>query len=216
MMCPLKGGKAVRRKGGRALGKLRRTVLVAFAFLAAWKAEDAFAQTVQDLRFDVQDLRFDAGDLRFDIQDLRFDVQDLEFLVEDITEPPEESDREITFRLSADVLFDFDSADLRPEADSMLGRLAERIRNEFPEVPVRVEGHTDSKGADEYNQALSLRRAESVKTWLVERGEINADRVATVGVGELQPVAPNQNSDGSDDPIGRQQNRRVEIVVERG
>ena len=80
---------------------------------------------------------------------------------------------------------------------------------------VRVEGHTDARGPDDYNQSLSQQRAESVKRWLVEYGGIVAERITTLGFGESQSLALNQRDDGSDDPTGRQQNRRVEIVVEK-
>jgi outer membrane protein OmpA-like peptidoglycan-associated protein len=78
---------------------------------------------------------------------------------------------------------------------------------------VRVEGHTDAKGSDEYNQALSERRAASVRTWFVQAAKLPAKSVTAVGFGERQPVADNEKPDGSDDPEGRQKNRRVEVVV---
>jgi photosystem I P700 chlorophyll a apoprotein A2 len=120
--------------------------------------------------------------------------------------------QEIRIELAADVLFDFDKADLRPEARDSLRKVATVIAAN-PGRPVRIEGHTDSKGADAYNQALSERRAASVKTWLVGEGGIEATRIATAGLGETRPKLPNEKPDGSDDPDGRQQNRRVEITV---
>lgn len=178
-------------------------VLVGVAFLPVTSA----AQEIHNLSFPIRDLRFET-------QDLTFALGDLEFPVEDIAEPVETPD-EVRFRLAADVLFDYDSAELRPEAEPVLEQMAERIRAEFAGETVRVEGHTDAAGSTEYNQGLSERRAESVKRWLVERGQVPEELVTTVGFGESQPVVPNQRDNGSDDPIGRQQNRRVEIVVER-
>lgn len=113
-------------------------------------------------------------------------------------------------RLEADVFFDFDKATLRSEAGAALEAVAARLaasRN-----PIVVEGHTDAKGADDYNQRLSEERAAAVKRYLVERGTAS-ERMTTVGWGERKPVAPNQKPDGGDDPEGRQRNRRVEIVV---
>ncbi len=78
---------------------------------------------------------------------------------------------------------------------------------------VIIADHTDSKGSDAYNQRLSEKRAESVKKWLSENAGISADTIKTVGYGETRPMAPNANSDGSDNPEGRQKNRRVEIVI---
>lgn len=120
--------------------------------------------------------------------------------------------REIAIELSADVLFDFDKADLRPEAAGELGKVAQ-VLTAHPGAPVTIEGHTDAKGNDAYNQGLSERRAASVKAWLVANGGAPADAITTRGRGETEPVAPNTKPDGSDDPEGRQKNRRVEITV---
>lgn len=125
------------------------------------------------------------------------------------------TEREITIALEADVLFDFDKAVLQPEAETALAQVGEVLRG-YPKAPARIEGHTDSKGSDSYNQKLSERRALAVKDWLVRKAGINAGRLSTKGFGETRPVAPNTRPDGSDDPAGRQRNRRVEIVVRRG
>jgi outer membrane protein OmpA-like peptidoglycan-associated protein len=81
-------------------------------------------------------------------------------------------------------------------------------------VVVRIEGYTDGKGSDSYNQKLSLRRAESVKKWLETHG-LAGIRFSAAGFGAKNPVAPNTKPDGSDDPEGRQKNRRVEIVIRK-
>jgi OOP family OmpA-OmpF porin len=80
---------------------------------------------------------------------------------------------------------------------------------------VTIAGHTDSKGAEDYNQKLSEKRAASVKSWLVKNAGINADIIKTIGYGESKPVAPNTKKDGSDNPEGRQKNRRVEILIKK-
>ena len=125
------------------------------------------------------------------------------------------TDREIRIEMPADILFDFDSAALRPEAFPTLEKVAEVLKS-HGDAPAAIEGHTDSKGADAYNMKLSAQRAESVKRWLATRGGIPAGRLAARGLGETRPVAPNAKPDGSDDPEGRQKNRRVEIVVKKG
>jgi outer membrane protein OmpA-like peptidoglycan-associated protein len=122
--------------------------------------------------------------------------------------------QEIKIALSADVLFDFDSFALRAEAADPLRKVAD-VLNDYPKSPVMIEGHTDGKGTDQYNQTLSDRRAESVKRWLADRGGVESGRVTTRGWGKTKPVAPNTKPDGSDDPEGRQKNRRVEITVRR-
>ena len=77
-----------------------------------------------------------------------------------------------------------------------------------PDVQVEISGHTDSVGSDEYNQALSLRRAQSVKNWLVQRG-VRSDRMRTVGKGEKEPIADNNTAEG------RTENRRIEFYVQQ-
>lgn len=115
--------------------------------------------------------------------------------------------------LPGDVLFDFDKSDLRADALPVLDRVVALLAA-FPARGVAVGGHTDSKGSDEYNDALSRRRAESVHRYLAERDGIAARAYDVRGFGEKRPVAPNQHADGSDDPAGRQKNRRVEIVLD--
>lgn len=117
------------------------------------------------------------------------------------------------FTLGADVLFDFDKSNLRPEADPILRKLVEEVSTKVPRARYMVEGHTDAKGSDAYNFGLSNRRARAVRDWLQRKGGVAARDVTTIGFGESQPVAPNENPDGSDNPEGRQKNRRVEIIV---
>jgi outer membrane protein OmpA-like peptidoglycan-associated protein len=149
---------------------------------------------------------------KMQVLDLVYTVEDLAGAVLDLQ--VEETDTEIRIDLAADVLFDFDKAEIRPDAQSALHRAAEIIRENAKGV-VRVEGHTDSKGSDSYNQKLSERRASSVKDWLVTREGLASVRFTTSGFGARNPVAPNTRPDGSDDPAGRQKNRRVSIVVAR-
>ncbi|PIE82958.1 MAG: cell envelope biogenesis protein OmpA [Candidatus Contendobacter odensis] len=121
-------------------------------------------------------------------------------------------DNEILIQLSADVLFDFDKADIKTDAEGELYKVALIIRNKAKGV-VAIHGHTDAKGSNEYNQSLSMRRAKAVHLWLAKKGGAQA-RYAVVGHGETQPVAPNTNPDGTDNPSGRAQNRRVEISIQ--
>jgi OOP family OmpA-OmpF porin len=103
------------------------------------------------------------------------------------------------------VNFDFDKANIRPDAGVILDE-AVRILSE-DNSRVSIEGHTDAIGTDAYNQRLSERRANSVKTYLVEHG-IDGSRLSTVGYGESRPIASNQTREG------RALNRRVELNVE--
>ena len=118
-------------------------------------------------------------------------------------EKPKPVAEKVTF--AADVLFDFDKAVVKPEGKSKLDDIANKVRGVNLEVVIAI-GHADSIGSDAYNQSLSVRRAESVKAYLVSKG-IEPNRVYTEGKGEKQPVADNKTSDG------RAKNRRVEIEV---
>jgi outer membrane protein OmpA-like peptidoglycan-associated protein len=126
----------------------------------------------------------------------------------------QESPKELRLYLAADVLFDFDKSTIRPDAVQAMNQAAAIIRVKSKGL-VRVEGHTDSKGVASYNVRLSEQRAESVKAWLVSKGTLNAATLVTQGFGSANPVVPNTKPDGSDDPAGRQRNRRVEIVISK-
>lgn len=125
----------------------------------------------------------------------------------------EETDTDYVIELEGDVLFDFDKASIRNDAEAGLRKVGEVIRA-FRHA-VTIIGHTDAKGAEAYNLELSRDRAESVKNWLVENAGIDAHAITTDGRGESEPAAPNTHPDGTDNPEGRQKNRRVEIRVEK-
>lgn len=108
------------------------------------------------------------------------------------------------------VLFDFGKYDLRPEAKATLAKLA-TVLNQAKVPAAQINGHTDSIGDDAFNQDLSEKRASAVATQLKADG-VSAN-LQTHGYGKTQPVADNTNADGSDNPAGRQANRRVEIYI---
>jgi len=115
-----------------------------------------------------------------------------------------------TVGLSGDYLFDFDKASLKPKAqDALAGVL--KLYDEYGGTEIQIEGHTDAKGADSYNQDLSVRRASSVSDWLANNG-IAKTLLVSRGFGETKPVAKNSIG-GKDNPEGRALNRRVEIKV---
>lgn len=101
----------------------------------------------------------------------------------------------------SNVMFDFDSSKVKPGGVSELSRAAS-VFTRYPRTRIKVEGHTDASGAEEYNQKLSQRRADAVKNVLVQQG-VDSRRISTVGYGESQPI--------SSDPAA---NRRVEVVIE--
>lgn len=143
------------------------------------------------------------------ILDLIFKVEDLGGKVESLQ--VRETETETRIELPADILFDFDRADIRASAAPALQQAAEIIRK-GARGTVTVEGHTDGKGSAGYNQKLSERRSASVQKWLVEREGLRGTRFQSKGFGAARPVAPNSKPNGADDPEGRQKNRRVEIV----
>jgi outer membrane protein OmpA-like peptidoglycan-associated protein len=116
---------------------------------------------------------------------------------------PEAAEERIVLR---GVNFDFDKADIRPDAAVILDEAAS-ILNDNPGRNVSVAGHTDSVGADAYNQSLSERRAAAVKDYLAGRG-VDAGRLTTSGYGESNPIASNDTADG------RALNRRVELNLD--
>ena len=111
----------------------------------------------------------------------------------------------ITLNMPGNVTFDFDSASLRPEFTPVLDSVAQTL-TQYNQTVVEIAGHTDSVGSDQYNQALSQRRANSVAAYLGSHG-VMQQRMITVGAGESRPIASNDNESG------RAQNRRVEITL---
>ena len=154
-----------------------------------------------------------SSDLVFKVEEVNYKVVSFGAATEDLA--VRESETETRIDISADVLFDFDKADLKPAAEATLTKAAALIQEKARKgATVRIEGHTDAKGNDAYNQKLSERRAGSVKQWFLSHG-VTGVTFTTAGFGAKQPVAPNTKPDGSDDPEGRQKNRRVEIVIRK-
>ncbi len=111
----------------------------------------------------------------------------------------------ITLDIPSGVTFGFDSATLRPEFYSVLDRVADTLL-QYDQTIIEVAGHTDSKGTEEYNQALSEKRARAVGDFLMRRG-VNRERLILTGAGETRPIASNETE------AGRAENRRVEITL---
>jgi len=118
------------------------------------------------------------------------------------------TETEISMDLPSDILFDFDEHTIRADAAQALAKVAVVIRA-YPGKTVRVEGHTDAVGSDQYNQQLSIKRAEAVVQWLGEKEQLGEIPFQVKGWGESKPRATNETDDG------RQQNRRVEIIIEK-
>jgi outer membrane protein OmpA-like peptidoglycan-associated protein len=158
-------------------------------------ASDALAAAAAERRA-AELARSEARETRVEIDALRADLSDLQ---------AQQTERGLVVTLG-DVLFETDRAELKPGAERTLDGLVRALRDD-PAASVSIEGHTDSTGGRDYNIDLSLRRAQAVKDYLASRG-IDPGRVSALGLGADYPVASNTTE------AGRQQNRRVEVVVQ--
>lgn len=109
------------------------------------------------------------------------------------------------------IYYEYASANLKDSSKVQLDGLVKLLKK-CPNITIEISGHTDSKGAEDYNLKLSQDRAQSVVNYLIEKG-IKESRLVAKGYGESQPIAPNENEDGSDNPAGRELNRRTEMKV---
>lgn len=170
---------------------------------------EARTQEADRARRDATSARADADTARADATSAREEVAvsqakrvELQRQIEELN--ARETDRGLVVTLG-DLLFATGKSDLTGSAGPNLDKLAAFL-GEYGDRTVLIEGHTDSVGSEESNQFLSQRRAESVKSYLVGRG-VQADRLTTAGLGQGSPVASN------DTATGRQQNRRVEVII---
>jgi len=122
-------------------------------------------------------------------------------------EPPKVIDQ-MTLR----ILFEFNKAKIAQGDIAELDKAIEFVKK-YPTSRVVLEGHTDNIGSEKYNMELSQKRAETVRQYLIQAGAVDEARISAAGFGPTRPVAPNKTEDGKDNPEGRAQNRRVEIVI---
>lgn len=178
---------------------------VAIARVAA--EEEQAEEAVEELTEERDRVQLEARERDVEVAEQRADEAEteLERLQRQIAEiKAEETERGLVLTLG-DILFDVDQAELKPGGIQQLTRVADFLR-EQPERKLLIEGHTDSTASDEYNRELSQRRANAVLDFLITQG-IEPTRMEARGYGEEFPVATNETT------AGRQQNRRVEIVV---
>jgi outer membrane protein OmpA-like peptidoglycan-associated protein len=158
---------------------------------------------------------------RAPIVDVRAPVIDIELRISTLDESIIDADTPTSNKITmaADVLFAFDEATLTAKARERLAQAAAMLKQEAGGKRVRIDGHTDAKGGDAYNRALSLRRAEAVERALAPLLEGTGITFAVDGHGATAPVAPNTMTDEDglvvDNPKGRAKNRRVEITFSR-
>ncbi len=141
---------------------------------------------------------------RFDTYNMQWaDSLDLDIRLDPITDKP---------IVLENIYFDFDSDVLKTSVKQYLDTTLYMVLIDNPEITIEISAHTDSKGSDDYNKILSQKRAESVGFYLLEKG-IEVSKIIAKGYGEEKPVAPNKKPDGSDNPEGRNKNRRVEFRI---
>lgn len=163
---------------------------------------DARTQEADSARLKADSARDEAEMARAEAESARMEAQELKQQIADLNARP--TDRGLVMTLG-DVLFATGKAELMGGAASNLDKLASFLK-EYPERTAEIEGHTDNVGSADLNRGLSQRRADSVKTYLVQQG-VESSRLSTTGKGFDSPVAGNESA------AGRQQNRRVEIII---
>jgi len=187
-----------------AIGALL-TVATAAALNPSWSAaqDEPGAAASEPSTAEVRDLTLPVLDLSLATSSLDGSVRRIE------------GRDEVRVTLAADVLFEFNRANLTRRAGNRIEQVADEIRR-APPGAVTVEGHTDSKGTSSYNVGLSRRRAEAVRAVLERSLGASGPQLVTSGKGESRPVVANTKADGSDSPRGRARNRRVEIRIPKG
>jgi len=110
------------------------------------------------------------------------------------------------------ILFEFNKAKIAQNDIAELDKAIEFVKK-YPTSRVVLEGHTDNIGSEKYNMELSQKRAEAVRQHLIQAGAVDEARISATGFGPTRPIAANKTEDGKDNPEGRAQNRRVEIVI---
>jgi len=123
-----------------------------------------------------------------------------------------ETDRGVVVNLP-DVLFEFGRAALTADPQGKVHDIAGVLNDRARDRRISIEGYADALGSDTFNQQLSERRAENVSIALENSG-VSSSRLTTRGFGERYPIAPNTNADGTDNPAGREKNRRVEVIIQ--
>lgn len=196
----------------KAKSRLSRIVLLTVSLLCFLAAVGLAQSTDKELQQKETELEKQKIELERKSLELRRKELDLEKMRQDLQ--VQESAQSLSMNLSGDVLFDYDKAALKPAAEEALKKVSV-VLSQFPESKVTVGGYTDAKGGTSVNLQLSKERATSVKDWLVKNGGVAAGNIFAKGLGEDAPVAPNTTADGADDPVGRAQNRRVTIIVEK-
>jgi OOP family OmpA-OmpF porin len=184
-----------------------RRVAIARAAAEEEQSEEAIAQLIEErdgVQLEARERDVDVAEREAQLAERRAEEAETELEQLQRELEAKETERGLVLTLG-DILFDVDQAELKPGGIQQLTRVADFL-SEQPERKLVIEGHTDSTASDEYNRELSQRRANAVEEFLITQG-IEPTRMEARGYGEAFPVATNETT------AGRQQNRRVEIVI---
>jgi outer membrane protein OmpA-like peptidoglycan-associated protein len=127
----------------------------------------------------------------------------------------QENDQLAIITIPVDTLFEFNRALIQPDAETLLRQISRAIATRYPNPILKIQAHTDSIGTASYNLSLSERQAEAIKQWFYRQNKIDLSKLSSQGYGATQPVALETNIDRSDNPLGRQRNRRIEIIIQK-
>lgn len=178
---------------------LKSLPIIAAAVLAAGAAHTA-----------PSDYHDAAQPARADVETATPSLQDIAAADPALSVREGQGDAPDTMVMLSDVLFEFADAELAPPALATLDGIAKKLAGVSG---LQITGHTDSIGGAAENEALGLKRAETVRNWLIETGHLSPDAVVVASAGETQPIAANFAEDGSDNADGRALNRRVEFTI---
>ena len=198
----------------KTLSRAAAEIVLAIVLLVGSDAAVVYAQN--DPQMAIAKKQADLDRQRIELEKRSLELKQKEIDLERARQEfqAQQTGRSLSMNLSGDVLFDYDKAALKPEAEEALKKVAV-VLSQFPESKVTVEGYTDSKGGKTVNMQLSRERAQAVKDWLVRSGGVAIANISVKGFGEQYAIAPNKNADGTDNPLGRALNRRVSIIVEK-
>jgi len=193
----LKGIEVISRKGTNDVLKNFR-----------WDGrDDYYKNVVLDGKYRIKFSVLDAVGNKTEADPIEIDVNIKEKIIPEVKNiSVKEEKRGLVVNLASSVLFDSGKAELKPASYSAMNEVV-KLMQDYPENKILIEGHTDSYGSNAYNKKLSEKRAQAVSNILVSKYAVDSKRLKAVGYGEEKPLADNKTSDG------REQNRRVEIII---
>lgn len=193
----LKGIEVISRKGTNDVMKNFR-----------WDGkDDYYKNVVPDGKYKIKFSVLDAVGNKTEAEPVEIDVNVQKKIIPEVKNiSVKEEKRGLVVNLASSVLFDSGKAELKPASYSVMNEVV-KLMQDYPENKILIEGHTDSYGSNAYNKKLSEKRAQAVSNLLVSKYAVDSKRLKAVGYGEEKPLADNKTA------AGREQNRRVEIII---